>query len=137
MARGDRHGASKNDMTAGQNFQAIVGEKLSAVVFILDYWQFQFDGPSISALTRIEVCEAAATTRDGDDQFRNRLCSLIGKIVGRVSFNSDALTVTFTDETSLSISLRWADYRGPEAAIFHSADQKTISVIRADDSLSN
>lgn len=27
-------------------FNQIVGEKLSAVVFVLDYYQLQFDGPA-------------------------------------------------------------------------------------------
>ncbi|MCS3450087.1 hypothetical protein M2222_001090 [Bradyrhizobium elkanii] len=36
-------------------FEAIVGEKLSAITFVLDYWQLQFDGPSINALTRLSA----------------------------------------------------------------------------------
>jgi hypothetical protein len=30
-------------------YDCIVGEKLSAITFILDYWQFQFDGPFFNA----------------------------------------------------------------------------------------
>jgi hypothetical protein len=30
-------------------FETIVGEKLSAITFVLGYWQLQFDGPSINA----------------------------------------------------------------------------------------
>jgi hypothetical protein len=29
------------------------GEKLSAITFVLDYWQLQFGEPSINALTRL------------------------------------------------------------------------------------
>jgi hypothetical protein len=120
-------GVSENDL-----FQSLVGEPLSAVVFILDYWQFQFAPATISALTRIEVRDAESVTRDGEDQFRNRLCGLIGKTVARVALRREAITFTFEDESSFSISLRLSDYRGPEAAIFISARSGIRSVIRTD-----
>ena|SRR5579872_1289187 len=118
--------------TAGEAFEVIVGEQLSAITFVQDYWQFAFDGPAITALTRIEVHASGVTLKDGDDQFRNVLCGQIGKIVRQVNLvQPEALTIAFEDQSSISISLRWDDYRGPEAAHFRGRDGR-LTVIRAD-----
>jgi len=110
----------------------IVGEKLSAITFVLDYWQFQFDGPSFNALTRVTVRANGATARDGDDQFRNPICGQIGKVVAEVTLvESDAFTIVFGDRSSISISLKSEDYVEPEAVVFYSSNQ--IVVIRDDD----
>jgi len=95
----------------------IVGEKLSGVNFVLDYWQLQFDGPAITVWTRIEVAENKSVLRDGDDQFRNLLCSQIGKIVEHANVTQDGITITFADKSSISISLRERDLRGPEGVL--------------------
>ena len=114
-------------------FQAIVGEKLSAITFVLDYWQLQFDGPSINALTRLEVSANGYKLRDGDDQFRNLFCGQIGKVVSRVALKQpEAFEITFEDQSSISISLKWDDYRGPEAMIFYGPNLSTCLVVRAD-----
>jgi hypothetical protein len=113
--------------------QTIVGEKLSAITFVLDYWQLQFDGPSINALTRLEVSADGDKLRDGDDQFRNLVCGQIGKVVSRVAFKQpEAFEITFEDQSSISISLKWDDYRVPEAMIFHSPNLSACLVVRAD-----
>jgi hypothetical protein len=76
----------------------IIGEKLSAVVFVLDYWQLQFDGPTLTVLTCIEVRANGSVTRNWDDQFRNHLCGQTGKIVDAVSMNSEVIAITFADQ---------------------------------------
>jgi hypothetical protein len=112
---------------------AIIGAKLSAITFVLDYWQLQFDGPSINVLTRLEVRAKGSIFRDGDDQFRNVICGQIGKIVLQVEFEQpQAFTVIFEDSSSISVSLKWEDYRGPEAMIFYGSDLSECVVIRAD-----
>jgi hypothetical protein len=98
----------------------IAGEKLSGVNFVLDYWQLQFDGPTITVWTRIEVAENKSVLRDGDDQFRNLLCSQIGKIVEHANVTQDGITITFADKSSISISLRERDLRGPEGVLIQS-----------------
>jgi hypothetical protein len=115
-------------------FEAIVGEKLSAITFVLDYWQLQFDGPIINALSRLEVSAGEISLRDGHDQFRNLICDQIGKIVASVALlQPEAFTITFEDQSSIKISLRWEDYRGPEAMIFYDHNLSTpFTVVRAD-----
>jgi len=105
----------------------IVGEKLSAITFVLDCWQFQFDGPTINALTRVQVSAGGNTLADGDDQFRNLICGQIGKIVAEVKFvKSRAFVVTFEDLSSISISLKAEDYRGPEAIVYFDSNQTVV-----------
>jgi hypothetical protein len=117
---------------ADPSFQALVGEQLSSVTFVQDYWQFDFDGQGFTALTRVEVQANGLKVMDGDDQFRNVLCGQISKIVRRVNLSQrEALTITFEDQSSISISLRWDDYRGPEAVHFRDGKGAVI-VVRAD-----
>jgi hypothetical protein len=114
-------------------FEAIVGEKLSAITFVLDYWQLQFDGLTINALSRLEVSAGEISLRDGHDRFRNLICDQIGKIVSSVALvQPEAFTITFEDRSSIKISLRWEDYRGPEAMMFYGYDLSTWTVVRAD-----
>src|SRR5437588_3157155 len=114
-------------------FQAIVGEKLSAITFVLDYWQLQFDGPSINALTRLEVSANGYKLRDGDDQFRNLFCGQIGKVVSRVTLREpEAFEITLEDQSSISISLKRDDYRCSEAMILYGPNLSTCLVVRAD-----
>ena len=111
-------------------FEIIVGEKLSAITFVLDYWQLQFDGSSINALTSLEVRADGHTLCNTDDQFRKLICSQIGKTVRSVTLVAhEAFTVGFEDQSSISISLKEDDYRGPEALVFFGRDQSPCVVI--------
>ena len=112
-------------------FEAIIGEKLSAITFVLDYWQLQFDGPLINALSRISVSADGMVLRDGY-QFRNLICSQIGKVVTGVALvQPEAFTIFFDDKSSIIIS-KWEDYRGPEAMIFYGPNLSSFMVVRAD-----
>jgi hypothetical protein len=101
-------------------YNQIIGEKLSAVVFVLDYHQLQFDGPSFTILNPITVIAGGSSVVVGEDQFRNHLCEQIAKIVSCVVFREgDALIIEFEDGSMISVSLKEEDYVGPEAVIFH------------------
>jgi hypothetical protein len=119
-------------VTAAANdpLRPIIGEKLSAVVFVLDYWQLQFDGPTLTVLTCIEVRTNGTVTRNGDDQFRNHLCGQIGKIVEAASMATEVIAITFADQSSIEISMRDRDYRGPEAAYLCGPDEVFLWVVR-------
>jgi hypothetical protein len=98
------------------------GEPLQSVTFVADYWQLHFGSSTISPLTRVEVQAAGVLVQNGDDQFRNRLCEQIGKVVESLQFERQvACTIKFEDRSSISISLRPADYRGPEALMISGA----------------
>jgi hypothetical protein len=81
------------------------GETLDSVTFVCDYWQLHFGNSTITPLTRVEVRSNGAVVRDGDDQFRNRLCEQMGKVVERFELERRvACTITFEDLSLISIS---------------------------------
>ena len=106
--------------TVMQVYRQIVGEQLSSVTFVMDYLQLAFNPPpSMSIYTPLTVCCSGHEFARGDDQFRNRLCEQITKIVKSVEFRKEeAFLITFQDDSSISISLKPSDYTGPEALDF-------------------
>jgi hypothetical protein len=112
----------QKDMQAGPGeiLRQIVGEQLSGVTFVMDYLQLQFNPPPIlSAFTPVTVRVGTTSWRSGDDQFRNRLCEQITKIVKSVKLREgDAFEIEFEDASTISISLNPNDYIGPEAVNF-------------------
>jgi hypothetical protein len=92
------------------------GETLGSVTFTFDYLQLHFGLSTISAFSRTSIQIDGLTIHDGEDQFRNRLCGQIGKIVERFELDrGTACVVTFEDQSSISISLKKSDYQGPAA----------------------
>lgn len=101
----------------------IVGTELSAVTFVRDYVQLDFDGPKFNVLTPITVSLPSGHVVSADDQFRNRICDQIGKAVSDVIVKEhESLLLQFTDESTISLSLKEEDYPGPEAVIFNGGD---------------
>jgi hypothetical protein len=114
-----------------ENFrQHIVGRQLSAVTFVMDYVQLQFDPPpGLNALTPITVCSGERTASSGDESFRNLLCEQIAKIVASVSLkDEESLSFTFEDGSIISLSLRPEDYVGPEAVNIFGAGDSIIVI---------
>jgi hypothetical protein len=124
-----RYSAAFSSKKAGLHDYWLDGDTLHGVTFILDYWQLQFHGSTISAFTRIEVQAGGTTVKDGDDQFRNRLCEQIGKVVESFGIEeSVACTIKFDDRSLISISLRDADHTGPEAINVFGAGQMLMAI---------
>jgi hypothetical protein len=110
-------------------FQQIVGEHLSAVTFVQDYLQLQFDGPTLNALTAVTVTSPDEHAKSGDDQFRNLLCSCITKqVLGVEVREREALHIRLADGFSVSVSLRDEDYRCPEAVTFHGTKDEIVVI---------
>ncbi len=103
----------------------IVGIQLSAVTFVMNYYQFRFDGPYFNVLTSVKVESASSLTLaiSGDDQFRNLVCAQIGKIVRSVCVrDEDAITITFEDSSQIHFSLKEKEFLGSEAVIYYGND---------------
>jgi hypothetical protein len=110
-------------------FQQIVGEHLSAVTFVQDYLQLQFDGPSLNALTVVTVTTPGGHAKSGEDQFRNLLCSCITKKVLEVTVKEhEALNIDLADGFLVSVSLRDRDYDGPEAVTFRGKKNEIVVI---------
>ena len=96
----------------------IVGERLTAVTFVLDYHQLQFEGILLTILNPITVVERSLHTKVGEDKFRNRLCEQIAKIASRVDCREgNVLAIAFEDGSLISVSLNDKDRLGQEAVL--------------------
>jgi len=98
----------------------LVGEQLSAVTFVQDYLQLWFDGPGLNITNPLTVSSENGQIVSWEKGFRDLLCGQIAKIVSSVVWTEGvAIEIFFTDESSLSVSLRSDDYCGPEAIYGH------------------
>jgi hypothetical protein len=107
-------------------YQQIVGEQLSGMTFVMDYLQLQFNPPPIiNVYTPLTVQRNGMSFVWGDDQFRNKLCEQITKIVKSVEVSDEeAFVILFEDGSALTISLKPEDYVGPEAIVFFGRDNR-------------
>lgn len=101
--------------------EPLVGEQLSAVVFIRDYIQLQFDGPGLTAINDPTVIANGCTYRVSTPGYRDALCERIGhSVVSAEVAEVEEIKIEFDDHSTVSISLKAEDYvHGPEAAILH------------------
>ncbi|HEY0460838.1 MAG TPA: hypothetical protein VGC97_17005 [Pyrinomonadaceae bacterium] len=110
-------------------FSRIIGEQLSAVSFVMDYLQLQFNGYFLTVLTPLVVVTNDRTYSFGDLGFRDTLCERIAQKVIEIVLTSDYLRIVFEDNTFFSISLRQEDYVGAEAINLHFPEGTPLLVI--------
>jgi hypothetical protein len=109
--------------------QVLVGEKLSSVTFVLDYWQLAFDGHVLSVFTSISVHADQHEFDSGANGFRDGLCGQIGKVVHAADYIENVFQVRFEDGSEIRAYARDSDYKGPEALTFQSYKFKTLYVV--------
>jgi hypothetical protein len=106
--------------TIEYSLSAIVGEQLSSVVFVQDYVQLHFDGPTLTAITLPTIEVSKITLGWGTPGYRDALCERIGKTVRRASMiENKELRIEFDDNSVILISIKPEDHRGDEAVIFN------------------
>ena len=102
-------------------FDALVGTTLTAVTFIWDYVQLQFeaeqftDAARLNAYTMPKVEVAHRCWTRADDGWRDSVCARIGGVVTSASCSDTGLEIRFQDGASVTVSLREDDNVGPEA----------------------
>ena len=90
---------------AQSGLQAIHGRELSSVEFVRDYLQLRFDGPCLSAYTMPVVRSRERVFRRLEQGYADALVALVGQRVEKVAEDAASVTITFSDETAISISL--------------------------------
>ena len=109
-----------NEVQASEGLlRYLIGDRLCAVTFIMDYIQFQFDNSHLTVLNPIVVEIDTQKYKIGDLLFRNSLCERILHNVENVILSNKTLQVYFDDSAVFLISLREEDYSGPEALNFN------------------
>jgi len=96
----------------------------------VSYLQLQFNPPPIiNAYTPVTISSNGKSFVSGDDQFRNRLCEQIAKIVKSVVIRSEeGLFITFEDGSVISVSLKPSDHNGLEAIEFRGRDNLWMAI---------
>src|SRR5262245_20061712 len=111
-------------------FHQLIGEQLSAVIFVQDYLQLAFDGPVINIYNPLTVETSTITIKTWEDQLRNVLCGQITKRVADVVvIPRDQYRIVFTDGSVIRISLRDDDYTTPEALFYHGFQNNASGVL--------
>ena len=96
-------------------FTALVGRRLSAVTFVMDDVQCDFDGNKLTAYANPTVSADGRSWSRTDAGWRDALCGRIGVVVHRVVCSDEQLSIDFEDNSKMAVSLRDGDYVGPEA----------------------
>jgi hypothetical protein len=118
----------KSEPQEPQALSRIVGKQLSAVVFVLDYLQLQFDGPTLTLFTSVAVhSNDGGVVDDHAIGWRDALCGQITHVVRTVRLGDGELVVEFINGSAISASLRPEDYSSAEAVQF--TDGKVIIII--------
>jgi hypothetical protein len=99
--------------------ERLKGQELSAVTFVRDYLQLQFDGPFLNIFVWPRIMAPAASVSFDMPGYRDGLCAQIGKTVGGVAVETDVnFRLFFTDGSIIEVSLLLDARRGPEAVVF-------------------
>jgi len=99
--------------------QPLIGECLSAVTFLMDHVQMDFNGSVLTALNPVVIRAGVQQWRPLDSGWRDALCGRIGLSVDAVKDTEAELAIEFNDGSVVSLSLRAEDYIGPEAFTFN------------------
>lgn len=86
--------------------QALEGQKLVAVTFVVDYLQLQFEGARMTVYVWPTMIDAEHRYERSSQRYCDRMCSLIGEDVLGVSEEADvAITLSFATGVHLRIPL--------------------------------
>jgi len=99
----------------------MVGTELSSVEFVRDYLQMRFDGHLLTVITHPSITKGNVKHFWDDPAFCTLLINCISKTVDAVQFAENmSLTLAFSNDTTITISLLDQDYRAAEAVIYQS-----------------
>jgi hypothetical protein len=111
------------------DLQSLVGEQLNAVTFVMDYVQFHFNGPVLTAHNHPIAEFHGVRTQFPSPGSRDALCSLIEQEVGSVEDREHVhIRVAFRSGHVLIVPLDDGSYIGPEAATFSDPTKKSLVV---------
>lgn len=116
------------DVLDDRGLEAIVGEFLSSVEFVMDYVQLRFCGAMLTAYRRPHIQLGCRTYLPGDYGYRDALCSLIGETVEDTEVCERLfLRISFGDGRSIRVPLNPDESIGQESASLWSAADRLWS----------
>jgi hypothetical protein len=104
---------------------SVRGLEVGSIIFVRDYLQISLDGPGFTLITWPRVKLGGKTLSQQTPGYRDALCQLIGKTVVDVAkIPHEQLTIVFSENILLEVSLKDEDRRAAEAATYH--DQQKV-----------
>jgi hypothetical protein len=104
----------------------LIGRALSAVVFVQDYLQLQFDGDLLTVLVWPTVVSGGGRYTFGNPGYRDALCERIAAVVTDAEVEPEQrLTVRLDDGSTIVVPLDPESHTGPEAVIYAAEDGRT------------
>jgi hypothetical protein len=101
---------------AGSALECIVGRRVDAVCFVLDYITFQFGDLVLAALADPLLTKSDKLLSLGQAGYRDGLCSEIGESVVSVSETIERLEITLTQGTKIIVPINALNPPGTEMA---------------------
>src|SRR5437763_12297202 len=125
-----------NKIEENQNyFSRMIGEQLSAVSFVMDYLQLQFNAYFLTVLTPLVVLVGEQSYRLGDTHYRDTLCERITHNVTEVVLAEDHLRIGFDDGAAFDISSKEEDRVGAEALIYQFPEEGRMRMLVINDAV--
>jgi len=112
-------------------FDIVKGEKLSSVTFVMDYLQLDFDGNQFTLNIWPTVKVDNVHYKYGEQFYRDKLCSLIAKIIISITYSElQLLKLDFEngDSIQISLDLNNSGIMTPEIGVFTTADEKSYVI---------
>ena len=112
-----------NHQTLYEALQRVVGKPLLSVDFVEDYVQLEWQGSFLTAYTAPKVLEGGIEYGFESPDYRRVMHKLEGQVLSNVDvILGNKISFLFSSSTLLTVSLRDADYLGPEAVQFGGVD---------------
>jgi hypothetical protein len=94
------------DNAGDKLFGILIGEKLSSITFVMDYLQIDFDGNCFTFNIWPIITVDGIEYKFGEPHHRNKLCSLIAKIVSEVILvDKEKFVINFDYNNNIYLSL--------------------------------
>jgi hypothetical protein len=113
-------------MPLRDRLQVIAGRSLTIVVFIHDYVQLSFDGPTLTTFSLPVFTQFGNAIRVKQAGYCDALCAQIDIVVATADVTDEELVVRFVNGAQLTVSLHDHEYVGPEAIVFDSEEGKVV-----------
>lgn len=106
-------------------FDVLIGEKLSSVTFVMDYLQIDFDGNRFTFNIWPLITVDNVGYKFGDALYRDMLCSLIARIVSKVTLvENEKIVIEFGSKDNLYLLLDANEKEIINPEIAHFTDAK-------------
>lgn len=103
------------------------GEQLSAVTFVQNYLQLEFDSKRLTINQWPSVETMDGIFQFGDVGYRNALCSLIARLVSNAYDTPDIIVIALDNGNSIRVDLASSAFRKGDRVIFHDTTNESWS----------